>query len=101
MKSFWILFLIVVMTASSLSVRRPDVIEKAQTTTERTFEQVPEWDSDVLTRDSQKHSEKTVQIAQDFIPIVVIADEIDSEQNYSHYLPLYRLHRLKDYFLLI
>jgi hypothetical protein len=40
-------------------------------------------------------------IAQEFMPIVVLAEPTDAETSFSHYLPVYRLHRQKEYFLLI
>ncbi len=50
---------------------------------------------------SERHSKSTHVIAQDFLPIVVLAEPTDAESNFHHYLPLYDLHRQKEYFLLI
>ncbi len=50
---------------------------------------------------SERNSKTTSFIAQDFVPIVVLAEPTDAKANYHHYLPLYDLHRQKEYFLLI
>jgi hypothetical protein len=50
---------------------------------------------------SERHSKTTHVIAQDFLPIVVLAEPTDAKSNFHHYLPLYDLHRQKKYFLLI
>jgi hypothetical protein len=66
-----------------------------------TLQQIPQFQTNALKNDSQKHHEKTVHIAQDFIPIVVIADGIDFVNTFIHYLPIHSLVRQKEYFLLI
>ncbi len=50
---------------------------------------------------SERQSKSTHVIAQGFFPIVVLAEPTDAEANHLHYLPLYDLHRQKEYFLLI
>jgi hypothetical protein len=99
MKLIWINLIAIVIAISSLVVERPAI--EADFNLLSSITSIPHYQSDVLRNDSQKHQEKTLQIAQDFIPIVVIADVTDANEGFAHYLPLYNLHRQKEYFLLI
>lgn len=51
-------------------------------------------------KDKNSHS-KLNPIAQQFIPLVVIAPTLFYERDCDHYLPLFAQYRPKDYFLLI
>jgi hypothetical protein len=50
---------------------------------------------------TERFTKNSHLIAQNFIPIVVIAYEHDLNNHFTHYLPLYDLNRQKEYFLLI
>ncbi|WPU64644.1 hypothetical protein [Peredibacter starrii] len=63
--------------------------------------QASSWQTDSLRNTDHKHSERTVHIAQDFIPIVVIAESVSADIDFLHYLPIYGQARQKEYFLLI
>lgn len=56
---------------------------------------------DTLKNDSKKSYSSHHVIAQDFIPIILIAETIVTNLDYLHYLPVYRSARQKEYFLLI
>jgi hypothetical protein len=99
MKLVWINLIAIIIAISSLVVERPSVEVNVANLTAITA--VPHVQTDPLRNDTQKHQEKTLQIAQDFIAIVVIADAPNANEGFSHYLPLYNLHRQKEYFLLI
>jgi hypothetical protein len=60
-----------------------------------------EWNSDHLAKPDERYSDKTHLIAQDFIPIVIIAETQDRKLNFTHYTDQYNLHRQKEHFLLI
>lgn len=57
-------------------------------------------DNDVK-NNNETNLDKKFYIAEDFIPIVLIAESVDLSQAYIHYLPIYNLHRKKEFFLLI
>lgn len=99
MKLIWINLLAIVIALTSLVMERPSI----ETYTEQlsNIDQMPVWQTDSLKNQDLKQSEKTIHIAQDFIPIVMIADTQNFERDFIHYLPLYNLHRQKEYFLLI
>lgn len=50
---------------------------------------------------SKNNNNKLNPIAQDFIPLVVIAPTLYVDRDHDHYLPLFAQYRPKDYFLLI
>jgi len=99
MRLIWINIIAIVIAISSLVVERPAI--QADFTVPASLAQITHFQSDILRNDSQTHQEKNLQIAQDFIAIVLIADSIDANEGFAHYLPLHNLNRQKDYFLLI
>lgn len=99
MRLIWINIIAIVIAISSLVVERPAI--EADFSLPSSLSQISHIQSDILRNDSQKNQDKNLQIAQDFIPIVVIAQEQDANQGFAHYLPFYKLHRQKEYFLLI
>lgn len=99
MRLIWINLIAIVIAITSLVVERPLI--QADFSLPSSLIHASHLQSDILRNDSHNHQEKTLQIAQDFIPIVVIADPIDANEPFLYYLPLYNLHRQKEYFLLI
>jgi hypothetical protein len=99
MKVFWFNIIAIVIALSSVVVDRPSVEFTYKTLT--TLQKIPLFQTDALKNDSRKHTEKTVHIAQDFIPVLVIADAPDYKKEFHHYLSIYSLVRQKEYFLLI
>lgn len=99
MRLIWINIIAIVIALSSLVVERPAI--EANFNLLSAITSIPHYQCDTFRNDAQKHQEKTLQIAQDFIPIVVIAEETNALEGFAHYLPLYNLHRQKEYFLLI
>lgn len=61
----------------------------------------PTWQSDFLLNPGKKLSGKTHIIAENFIPMVLIADELDADQLFYHYLSFFKLHQIKEFFLLL
>ena len=49
-------------------------------------------------RENSKHQN---YIADPFFPLVVLAHTLYEERNFTFYLPVYELHRRKNFFLLI
>ncbi len=99
MKLVWINVIAIIIAISSLVVERPSV--QADFSLPAAFSIESHLQFDDIRNDSVAHHEKNSVIAQDFIPIVVIADEPNADSGFLHYLPLYNLQRPKDYFLLI
>lgn len=99
MKFIWINLLAIVIALTSLVMEHPSVESFDEQLT--AISQLPIWQTDSLRNQEIKHSEKTIHIAQDFIPIVVIADFQNAHNDFHHYLPIYSLVRQKEYFLLI
>jgi hypothetical protein len=99
MRLIWINIIAIIIAISSLVVEKPSI--QADFSLPSSLTLVPHFNSDILRNDSQQHQEKNLQIAQDFIAIVLIADSIDANEGFAHYLPLHNLNRQKEYFLLI
>lgn len=99
MKLIWINILAIVIALTSLISEGPTVNFSFDQIT--SIHGIPLWESDALRNPTEKQSEKNHLIAQDFIPIVAIASEYDINEEFLFYLPLYNLHRQKEYFLLI
>jgi hypothetical protein len=99
MRLIWINIIAMVIAISSLVVERPAF--QADFSGHSSLTSFPFFQPEALRNDTQQHQEKTLQIAQDFMAIVVIADVPNVNQGFLHYLPLYNLHRQKEYFLLI
>jgi hypothetical protein len=59
------------------------------------------WKSESVTSFASQFDKRDHFIAQDFNPIVLLADTTNQIHFSSYYLPIYKLHRQKDYFLLI
>lgn len=99
MKFAWMHILAMIVAFSSLVLDTPAITYDDK---ELSFiSEVPQFFSNALKDDTKKHSEKTLHIAQDFIPILVIAAPLNHNNSYTHYLPIYGLFRKKRYFLLI
>lgn len=63
---------------------------------------IPVVDVDPLTyRTRITPDAKLNYIADSFIPMVILAFNLFEERDFTYYLPLYNLHRQKEYFLLI
>ncbi len=99
MKLIWINILAIVIALTSLISEGPTVNFSFDQMT--SLQSIPIWESNALRNPSEKQSEKNHLIAQDFIPIVAIAPQYDVHVSFDYYLPLYNLHRQKQYFLLI
>src|SRR5262245_10245501 len=99
MKGIWIYFLVAIIGLSSVVIEvdsigfHEDQIASVQH--DLPFEIVS------LRNPTQKYSEKSHLIADAFIPMVLIAESPDADQEFHHYLPLYQLYRQKHHFLLI
>ena len=61
----------------------------------------PYFHVDPITHSSQKSGTKLNPIAQNFIPVVVLAPTLYEERDFTYYLPLFAHSRTKDFFLLI
>ncbi|WP_408097627.1 hypothetical protein ACJVC5_01565 [Peredibacter sp. HCB2-198] len=99
MKLIWINFLAIIIAITSVVVDLPAVEFNSEQLSG--IHQASSWQSDSLRNSELRHSERTVHIAQDFIPIVLIAESVGSSAEFIHYLPIYSLARQKEYFLLI
>jgi hypothetical protein len=99
MKSIWINIFAVVIALTSLTSEGTSVNFSSEQMS--SLQSIPLWESDALKNPTEKQSEKNHVIAQDFFPIVIIASQFDSSDSFHFYLPLYNLHRQKEYFLLI
>lgn len=55
----------------------------------------------ISTSSNKQSSSKLNPIAQNFIPLVVIAPTLFEERGFDHYMPLFAQYRPRDYFLLI
>lgn len=99
MKFFWVHVLAFLIAMSSLAAEAP--IVEFEIDELSSVAQLPYWQTSALINSSKKHAEKNFPLAQDFIPILLIAETPDSNQGFVHYLPLYDLVRQKEYFLLI
>jgi len=99
MRLIWINILAVVIAISSLVVERPSI--QADFSIPSSLSSIPHLDSDILRNDSQTSQQKSIQIAQDFIAIVVIAEATDANHGFLHYLTVYNLKRRKDFFLIV
>jgi hypothetical protein len=98
MRLFWINILAIVIAFSSLLLQAPSVDFGHDQLA--SIQANPSWQSDALKNPNEKNSEKSQYIAQDFTPIVVLADFQDFT-GFQYYIPIYNLHRQKEYFLLI
>lgn len=101
MRSSWIVFLsfIIVLTSAVVDPRGSVYFESEQMTSAPQFQDA--FDSDSLYSANDRFGKNSHVIAQEFIPIVIIADAFDYSHHFNYYLPLYELSRKKDYFLLI
>lgn len=99
MKPIWINLIAIIIAITSLVIEKPSV--EADFSLPASLSHIPHLQSDILRNDSQKHQEKYLQIAQDFMAIVLIAEMPDANEGFVHYLPLHSLHRENSYFLLI
>ncbi len=99
MKLIWINLIAIIIAISSQVVEKPSI--QADFSLPASLSHESHIQSDLLRNDSQHHQDKNFQIAQDFMAIVVIADELNVNHGFAHYLPLHSLHRQKEYFLLI
>ncbi len=59
------------------------------------------WKSESLSNRSTKIDTKNNFITHKFVPVVIISGAPDHFHFFSYYLPIYDLHRQKDFFLLI
>jgi hypothetical protein len=100
MKFVWINVIAIIIAFSSVVLERPSVYSGSSSIIE-TLQSIPFLQSDVLRDVFSKHTEKTVRIAQDFFPIVTIADSECVTTTFFHYFPIYSQVRQKEYFLLI
>ena len=89
----------ILIAISAINVETPSVEGGFEAIS--SIQQVPFFVSTALSNDSKKNSEKTLHIAQDFISVLLIADALNPNLEFVHYLPLYNLLRQKEYFLLI
>jgi len=101
MRSNWIIVFafIIALTSGAIDLRGTVVFEQDQ------VESAPQlksnWESDSLYHQGERYNKDTHVIAQDFIPIVVIAEAYDLNRHFNFYFPIYNLYRQKEYFLLI
>lgn len=61
----------------------------------------PSFEVSHVTTESEKTLSKSNYIAQEFFAIVLIAESHIEQVPYLHYESVYKLHRKKDFFLLI
>lgn len=90
---------IIVLTTAVVDPRGSVFFESEQVTSSPQFQDA--FDSDSLYSVTDRTGKNSHVIAQEFIPIVIIADAFDYHHHFNFYLPLYELSRKKDYFLLI
>ncbi len=66
------------------------------------FSKVPEIDIDPIKNPSLRETSQQINyIADPFIPIVILVHNLYDERDFSFYLPVYTLHRQKNFFLVI
>ncbi len=101
MKAFWIHILLILMVSITIPNFREEIFngDNHLSTTSLTKD-IPILDESIPAN-TRKEGLKKNYIAQDFLPIVVIAKSTFLETTHLHYLPLYNLRREKVYFLLI
>lgn len=98
MRPIWINVIAIIIALSSLVMEGPTVQVDSLS---ESFQSVPLFESSALRNELSKATEKTVHIAQDFIPIVIIATFEHLTNNFLHYISIHSLVRQKEYFLLI
>jgi hypothetical protein len=99
MRSIWVTIFAFIIAVTSIVIDfRLDDFSHEEISS---IDVVQAWQVDDLIHPGKKVSDNNLFIAEDFIPIVIIAEAQDSEQSFNHYLPVYQLQRQKEFFLLI
>jgi hypothetical protein len=101
MKSLWIIFFTFLIGLTSVIADLRGTIELTDDKISSASAFKSSWESGALARTEERYSKESNYIAQDFIPIVLLADTQIFKPNFIHYISLYRLYRQKEYFLLI
>lgn len=101
MKTLWITVVafVIAVSAAAMDMRGTVFFETDQLTSGPQIKDVIQTESFYSV--TERYSKDSHLIAQDFMPIVIIAESSDLTHHFAHYLPLYDLNRQKEYFLLI
>lgn len=99
MRFVWINIIAVIIAISSLVVERPAI--SCDFTATKSLTQIPHFSIEVLRNDSHQQQKNSLHVAQDFIPIVVLAYETNANHGYIHYISLFEQSRTNHHFLLL
>lgn len=99
MKGLWLVFFAFIIALTAAIVEVP--VMNFSSDQMASVSTISDWETGKLYHQTNKFHENTYLIAEDFIPIVVLAEDQDPDQNFLYYLPLYYLSRQKEFFLLI
>lgn len=99
MNHLWMKVLIFIIGLSAIVVEKPFI--QGSFAHLEVLQAVPLFQTTALQNHGDKKSENKIHIAEDFIPIVLIADYYDPSLSFVHYIPIYNLYRERTYFLLI
>lgn len=99
MKSFILRLILVLVAVMAFNV---DVPESKVSSIQHALSQIPFFDIDPVRDPTSRTSDKKINyIAEPFIAIVVLADSLYKERDFTFYLPCYELHYRQRHFLLI
>lgn len=101
MKGVWLNFLALIIAMMTFDFHGQVSIDYSSNNQVEAFRPLPIWDLDPLKSPSETCTIKFNYIAQNFIPIVTIAQMTIHEQEFAYYLPIFSFNREKAYFLLI
>lgn len=99
MKSVLLIFVAVLFTALSFQVSYPEAdfyISESDM-----LKAIPSWDLLPAQTASNKSENKILSIQQDFVAEISFSTDLVEHITPVYYLPIYKLHREKEYFLLI
>lgn len=100
MRRAWIYLIAFFIGLSALIAEKPFLRADFNQISE-TLQSAPLLQNTALKDEVKHRHEKTMYIAQDFIPFVLIANALNPNVDFVHYIPLFNLLRQKEYFLLI
>lgn len=90
------LFLIVFMAFDLAPMKAADSVHDYH------FSRIPQFDIEPIKNPAVREASHQINyIAEPFIPIVILAHSLYEIRDFSFYLPVYILHRLKNFFLVI
>jgi hypothetical protein len=101
MRTFWLNFIVVVMTVASFQFIEQVNFSNFSADEIESLSAIDGWGLSSLKEADCKTNLNHSYIAQNFIPIVTLAQTEITSIDFDHYLPVHNLIGEKDYFLLI